>query len=794
MYDLRQYVKNVTHKKGGLLDLIINESQNSCSVENVQVDQVFDHSDHYPILFSLPYQLKVKDKKENILVRDMNNFKLEDFCYDLQHSELCKPQHFSSLSADSTVQLYNSVLTSLFDKHCPLVQKTYKEKQSKSKWFNSDLAILKQNKRRAERRFKKHPSHKNYDFFRAVKNQYNWKTVQTREEYFGKKLNNSMKDKKSLYKTVNKLIGNSQQAVYPTFDSELNIANKMTNFFSDKINKIRKEIEDKISESNLIRQSDNLFTGTERLNKFSSINADKLLELIADMNSKTSSLDPVPTSVVKNCMNILAPVILHIVNQSIAESSFPDTLKHASVTPIIKNKDDNSQIFKNYHPVSNLPFLSKLLEKVAFREINSHLSINNLHGKFQSGYKKHHSCETAMFKMVGDIQNVTAKRNNVALLTLDLSSAFDALDHQILLERLKIHFGIDKEALTWLISYLKGRTFSVAIKGCRGKPMLLLFGVPQGSLLGPLLFIMYCKEIENIAHKYGLSVQLYADDSQLYVELTNSNLAYVKDCVESCLHEIQVWMSTNFMKINEDKTKFVIFTPSRNPSVTQDLNIVFDGEELEKISSTTILGSTLTPNLNFKSFIIAKCQSCNNHLRNIKQIKKSLNTELRFMLVNNLIMSQLDFCNSLLAACPQYLLYMLQRVVNDAVRFVFDLRSYDHITEHMAKLHIIPVKYRILYKLCLLAYRVVDQSAPLYMSEMFSCFQPTTNMTLRIGPGRDQKMLVYNGTDKLSDKCLFQILINTWNSLPVDIRSVNSIEKFKKHLKTFYFREAYHNV
>ena len=120
--------------------------------------------------------------------------------------------------------------------------------------------------------------------------------------------------------------------------------------------------------------------------------------------------------------------------------------------------------------------------------------------------------------------------SHVALLTLDLSSAFDVLDHDILLNRLKDRFGIEGDVLTWLTSYLKGRTFSVCIQGCHGKKTVLLFGVPQGSLLGPLLFILYSKEVENIALKHGLSIQLYADDSQIYIELKHTSDLQTEKC------------------------------------------------------------------------------------------------------------------------------------------------------------------------------------------------------------------------------------------------------------------------
>ena len=376
-----------------------------------------------------------------------------------------------------------------------------------------------------------------------------------------------------------------------------------------------------------------------------------------------------------------------------------------------------------------------------------------------------------------------------------MSSAFDAIDHDILLKRLEHHFGITGSAIEWIESYLKQRSFSVLIKGCHGKMLNLLFGVPQGSLLGPLLFILYTKEIETIALSYGMLVQLYADDSQIYVELKHgTDWQNNKYSIEACLSEIQSWMYANYLKINESKTDLIIFNPARQPynvsSHSSDFNIDFNNNEVQKSESVTVLGLTLTANINLKSFITLKCKSCNFQLQNLKSVKNSLDQDLRFMLINSLVLSKLDYCNAVLAACTQTEIQRLQVVMNDCVRFVFSLRRNVHITEYRKRLHLLPVKHRIVHKLCTLAHKIVNGIAPSYLCEMYQCYMPTANMTLRYGVGRDNLMLQFVGGE-LPNKCVFLKLMNTWNTLPVSLRSVNPADKFKKQLKTHLFREAY---
>ena len=180
-----------------------------------------------------------------------------------------------------------------------------------------------------------------------------------------------------------------------------------------------------------------------------------------------------------------------IVNKSFEKACFPDQLKHAIITPIIKNYALDSEIIKNYRLISNTPFLAKVLEKAAFQQLYDYLNSNCLLSPNQSGYKQNHSCETALFAIINDLQVVIHNDTLVAVVMLNLSATFDTVDHQRLLFKLKHYFGINGNVLKWLTSYLNNRTLTVVINNIYSTKKSLLFGVPQGPILGPLLFIMY---------------------------------------------------------------------------------------------------------------------------------------------------------------------------------------------------------------------------------------------------------------------------------------------------------------
>ena len=196
----------------------------------------------------------------------------------------------------------------------------------------------------------------------------------------------------------------------------------------------------------------------------------------------------------------------------------------ASVKPLLKKQSLRSDEFKHFRPISNLGFLSKVVEKYVAKQLIDYLDANGLDVSYQSAYRKLDSTETALIRVHNDIAIVSDQKRSVILLILDLSAAFDSVDHCILLSRLSRRFGVGGTALAWFQSYLDDRTQFVNTNGSTFERRVLQFGVPQGSVLGPLLFSLYTSPLSNIASKRELSFRFYADDRQLYVTFETSPL------------------------------------------------------------------------------------------------------------------------------------------------------------------------------------------------------------------------------------------------------------------------------
>ena len=391
--------------------------------------------------------------------------------------------------------------------------------------------------------------------------------------------------------------------------------------------------------------------------------------------------------------------------------------------------------------------------------------------------------------MIGDIQRMLNEGLYVAVVLLDNSAAFDTVDHRMLLKRLENNFNVKGDALKLLKSYLNGRKFSVVINDVVGEPKALRHGVPQGSILGPLFYLLYTKDLEVLVESYGLKVSLYADDVQVYIGFKAECSGAVATQIENCIRGVQRWMQESFLKLNEGKTKVKLFKPTRMEEL-DSFNLNIEDTIIKPSTSVKVLGVTLGEKLNFKEFIANKIRYCNYHLRNLKNIRSCLSQDIRIILVNNLILSKLDYSNSLLTCLPECQIYPLQKILNRAVRFIFNIRYDEHISPYLFKLHFLPIKFRIKFKLCLIAYKIVIGSAPMYLSNIFELFVPNTDVNLRYGVGRDDRMLKIS-LQETKQITIYSKIIIEWNTLPLMLRKINNITLFKKQLKTHFFKQAF---
>ena len=300
----------------------------------------------------------------------------------------------------------------------------------------------------------------------------------------------------------------------------------------------------------------------------------------------------------------------------------PKSLKTALIRPLLKKTGLDSDILKNYRPVSNLTFTSKVIENVISGRLNEHLINNSLFDSLQSAYRDKHSTETALIKVQNGIISALDAGSSAILLMLDLSAAFDTIDHDILLSRLCNVYGITRNALDWFRSYLTGRIQRVVIEDSVSVDQELDFGVPQGSVLGLRIYCMYTKPVSDIIQRHGLSHHSYADDTQLYMTMDHSNNDWRDGLarIELCVSEIREWMNQNMLKLNDAKTELIVFTSKQD--LYNDLSITIGDTVVDCSSQVKDLGVIFDRVLSLRQHVSYTSKVHRFHLRSISRIRK----------------------------------------------------------------------------------------------------------------------------------------------------------------------------
>ena len=387
-----------------------------------------------------------------------------------------------------------------------------------------------------------------------------------------------------------------------------------------------------------------------------------------------------------------------------------------------------------------------------------------------------------MTKLISDIQYLNFKGNNVILILLDQSAAFDTVNHSTLLKKLEQIFKIEDSALALIKSYLTNRTFSVKLEQHMSCPKKLIHGVPQGSLLGPLFYISYTAELESIISKYGLRIHTYADDSQIYATFDNNNFDRAEANLQDCVEEVTSWMYANNLMLNPTKTLVKAFWAKKShPQIAKVL-------DMELLDSVKVLGVIINDNIKFKDFIAKKVKVCNMHLHNLYNVREMLDVKTRTLLVTNLIFSTIDYCNVLLIGCNKSELNPLKLIINKCIRFILNINYRTHITPFYNQLHFLPINRRIQFKANLLAHKIFYRVAPEYLNEDFIHYTPMQQMVLREGAGRDSYMFKIDN-DGIRTKLIYSKIRQEWNSLPLKIRKYESLPLFKSKLKTELFSQ-----
>jgi hypothetical protein len=545
------------------------------------------------------------------------------------------------------------VLSENLDKHAPLVKRLIKPEKEEG-WYSEisdELREAKRERRRAENRAESGLTiHK--QLFNTAKRAVIKIVAEARTAYNSQRILNCPSPK-NLFAIANDMCGDMGMSILPKSYPQDDLAEIFIDFFSKKIDSISTDLVDQAETmdfSNIEKQTEICSCS---FGMFSMVSDRDIYDIIRESKTTTCILDPVPTDLFVECLDILMPSLVKVVNDSLQSGVFPTLYKTAVVKPLLKKANLDCNQLKNYRPVSNLSYLSKLLERVVQKQLLAYLNANQLLPRSQSAYRPHHSTETALVKITNDILLAMDQGRMTALTMLDLSAAFDTIDHNILIQCLQSLYGITGTALKWVSSYLTDRSQYVSVNGLSSRVSPLNFGVPQGSVLGPILFILYTKPLTTLIDEYSLPNQAYADDTQTYVSSSPGELPQSVERLEKCISDVKSWMVKNKLKLNDDKTECLLIKKSSQcePPICS-VNV---GESsIPFTDCAKDLGSFIcSDELSLDRQVKAMCQAANWQLRRIGSIRQYLTFDATKTLVCSLVLSRLDFHNALLSGCAK---------------------------------------------------------------------------------------------------------------------------------------------
>jgi len=419
------------------------------------------------------------------------------------------------------------------------------------------------------------------------------------------------------------------------------------------------------------------------------------------------------------------------------------------------------------------------------KQLIGFLQTADLLPQLQSGFRSGHSTEMAVLRVLSDIMTAVDGGDVAALVLLDLSAAFDTVDHNILRRHLQTSFGLTGSVLRWFTTYLHGRSQYVRRGLMKSFVTMLVCGVPQGSVLGPILFLLYTADLIAVVERHGFCPHLYADDSQVYGSCRPSAIADFQLWLSACIDDIASWMGANRLQLNTSKTDLLWCSTACWQHQLPSTALRVGDDFVRPPTSVRDLGIYLDADLSMREHVQRTVAGCFAALRKLRSIRRSIPTPVYQTLVVALVLSRLDYGNTTLAGIPSQLCRHLQAVLNASARSVAGLRRSDHITAMLANFHWLRASERIQFKLVTLVYRSLHGLAPRYLSDDLRRVADIPSRRNLRSASSCQLEVQRTHLMSVGDQTFSAAGSRLWNSLPRNITECQTVEAFKR--KHFLF-------
>ena len=774
LYQLEQLIKNptrITMQSRTLIDVILTNTSQRIVSSGVLHLGISDHSLVYAIRkISIPNKATHEIKE----LRNFKNFNVNNFNADLERTLWVNVNN--SGDPNEMWTYWKSKFIAIVDKHAPLKRKRIRNK--KSPWLNVEIKKSMMARDKLKSVAIKTNNSEDWKNYKKAKNKINNDIKATKSQYYKERLRENSSNSAAVWKTINDVMGrdikqsNINSIKINSTSSTTSNPQEMSETFNTFFIEIGESLAEKLPDSS--KSYRDYLVQAQSSFQLRLVTPIEVLGLLKNLSAnKATGLDKIPCRLVKMAAPFVNDSLSSMFNASIISSIFPSDWKLAKIIPIHKGNEKDE--LNNYRPISILSSISKVLERLIYNQVYDYLSSNNLLSECQSGFRRFHSTTTSLLEASTEwFTNMDQGKLN-SVVFLDLSKAFDTVNHSILLEKLTC-YGFHTDTIKWFSSYLFERKQQCLVNGQLSSPKIIKCGVPQGSILGPLLFLMYINDLPNCL-KYS-KPRMFADDT--YITTTGNSLTQVINFVNSDLSYISEWLLANKLSLNITKTEHMfIGSDDMLNKISDAVAVHFGNNPIKRVHKSKSLGIIIDERLSWTDHIDVLSRKVSSAIGGLRQARPFVDLKTAKTIYNSLIEPLFDYCDVVwdtIGAVPST---RLQKLNNRAARVItqtgYEVRSSDIRNQ----LGWSTLDERRQNHKSIMMYKVLNGIAPAYLKRYFSYGADTSRYFLR-GSGVNLSLPKPN-TDYMKKSFKFSGA-KLWNSLPVQLKLLPTLSTFKRGL------------